>query len=122
MGELLLDYDCDANVTDSMKRTPLHVTAVRGDAACVALLLRCRADPLRRGGDGNSLALELVSADHAARAHQLLSAYTRQAPQPLRTDARFDLPGGNDILSAYKEPVPWALCGTPVRQVFGATV
>lgn len=113
--ELILERDCEANVIDSVGRTPLHLATMLADADCVALLLRNHADPLCRCGDDDKVAMDLVPMDRpgSARVHQLLSAYMRNAPPAPRTDARFDLPGGNDILSAYTYPVPWGLRGGP---------
>jgi len=120
--ETLLDFDGDACATDSMQQMPLHLSAAKGDAACVALLLRNRADPLCPGGPRNLVALDLVPpGEHSERICKLLSAYSRAAPIPLRTDARFDLPGGNDILSAYKHPVPWGRRSTPMALPEGPT-
>lgn len=108
--ELLLEHDGDANAIDSLRRAPLHLVASRANAAGVALLLRHRADPHLRGGVGNHLAVELVPLDNAGnaaeRAHLLLSSYAREKPARPRTDARFDLPGGHDILSAYAGAEP----------------
>lgn len=123
--EWILDRDGDANAVGALGQTPLHLAAWRGDSASAALLLRHRADPLATA-DRGSRPLDLVPADASGpasaassrlrggtecheRLRQLLSAYARPVPGRPRSDARFDLPGGNDILSAYKEPVSWGL-------------
>eukprot|EP00931_Biecheleriopsis_adriatica_P082042 TRINITY_DN55420_c0_g1_i1.p1 TRINITY_DN55420_c0_g1~~TRINITY_DN55420_c0_g1_i1.p1 ORF type:complete len:395 (-),score=68.23 TRINITY_DN55420_c0_g1_i1:72-1256(-) len=106
--ESLLDYEGDANISDALRQTPLHIATRRGDEKCVSLLLRNHADVLRRGGHEQATALELAGS-RSERICQLLSAYSRGAPAPRRTDARFDLPGGDDILSAYTHPVPWGI-------------
>lgn len=117
VAELLLEMDANANAVDSLLRAPLHLFASRANAAGVGLLLRHRADPFLRGGVGNNLPAELVPLEtggkDAERAHLLLSSYARDAPPPPRTDARFDLPGGHDILSAYSGSVPWGVQKRP---------
>lgn len=117
MLELLLDYDAQVDAIDALRRTPLHLTAMCADSGCIAVLLRCRANPLQRGGPQDNTALEVVPrhAETSTAACALLSAYERNAPVPLRTDARFDLPGGNDILSAYSgKEISWGLQKSPV--------
>lgn len=98
-AEALLDREADANVSDALGGRPLHVAATRCDARCVSLLLRSRAATSCQRSDTGITPMELVPAGHADRARvaNLLAAYARPPPEPLRSDARFDIPDERDL-------------------------
>eukprot|EP00929_Paragymnodinium_shiwhaense_P062781 TRINITY_DN31352_c0_g1_i2.p1 TRINITY_DN31352_c0_g1~~TRINITY_DN31352_c0_g1_i2.p1 ORF type:complete len:195 (+),score=44.69 TRINITY_DN31352_c0_g1_i2:206-790(+) len=91
--EELLECDADANVTDALGFTALHLAAQRAEPAAVAMLLRHRADVTLPGGPSNKTAMDLLPLDHLSREKvaKLLSAYNRGATS-MRTDSRFELP------------------------------
>jgi len=98
-AEALLDREADANISDTLGGRPLHYAAHRCDARCVSLLLRSRANASCQRSDTGVTPFELIPADHANRAKvtNLLAAYARPPPKPLRSDARFDIPDERDV-------------------------
>merc|ERR550514_2207806 len=94
MLEVLLEAqmggDRIVNSPDALKRTPLHFAVVGLHADCVSLLLRYRADPSHRDGEG-AAPLDLVPQERplTARVTNLLKAYLREEPKP----KKFHLPG-----------------------------
>lgn len=106
--EALLESGGDANAADATGATPLHGAAARADDACVALLLRHRADASTRCGESGTTAQDLVpfrgGCGGRERVIRLLSAYARAEPdapcERRRTDARFDLPQDPALITA----------------------
>merc|ERR1719291_371479 len=78
MAEALLEHDAEADAVDTLARGPLHTAAELANADCVSLLLRSRADALRRDPEGK-VPIEVVpeGLPGSERVVALLTAYTR---------------------------------------------
>lgn len=111
--ECLLERDADPNAADATGATPLHDATARVREKCVALLLRNRADALRRGGPDDRTPEEMLPpfakgasfGEARERILRLLSAYGRPAPRR-RGDARFDLAEDPALVSAAVGAAP----------------
>jgi ankyrin repeat protein len=101
--EILLAAGADVNCTDSLSRTPLHLSATNCSPDGVSLLLRSRSDPLHRGGPRHQTPIECVPAhysDEIAREKvlRLLNSYSRPPPQAFRVDTRFDVRDSRSLI------------------------